>query len=228
MDIVKLEGDIYAIDGDCMIPEIEKRGLCFDLMVDHDIVPRIKGGDVIVDAGAAIGDHTVRYLQAAGARGEVHAFEPCMESFQCLSRNCPNALKYNKVLWNKDTFLFLHVSLGNVGASWVSESPDSEHGEPVQGPIEAIKLDDLALGRVDFIKLDTEGTELFVLEGALETIAKSRPWMVIEMNSGAMARYKHHSGDVYNLLDSLNYDHKSLRNQPGDYCSDCDIIAIPK
>jgi FkbM family methyltransferase len=48
--------------------------------------------------------------------------------------------------------------------------------------IEILRIDDLNLTGIDFIKIDVEGYESFVLDGAIETIKKFRPIILIEID----------------------------------------------
>ena len=214
-------------DEDILSREIKARGLCSDLMVRHSILQHIKPGDVIVDGGAAMGDHTVAYLEAVGPTGRVLAFEPNPDFLECLRHNCPKAEIHDRLLWDSDCEFYLHSPIENVGAGYLTSSPVNRPGETTHGPLHSIQLDDLNLDRLNFMKLDLEGAELFALQGGHKTIQRCRPKIVLEMNPGPSARFGLTAKDVYDLLDSWNYAHHSIRNQPGDYCTDCDILAVP-
>jgi hypothetical protein len=93
-------------------------------------------------------------------------------------------------------------------------------GEPVQ----VIRLDDLGLGRCHLIKVDVEGMECDVLEGARQTIAKYRPVLFVENNTveGSPA--------IIALVDSLEYDaywHISGYFNPGNFFGNQQNIFAP-
>ncbi|QLL06569.1 FkbM family methyltransferase [Mycobacterium vicinigordonae] len=77
----------------------------------------------------------------------------------------------------------------------------------VGGPVATIevpvkRLDDLGLDGVGLIKIDVEGHELAVLRGAVETLDRNRPTIVVE------AEDRHHAGavaEITRLLTSLGY-----------------------
>jgi FkbM family methyltransferase len=143
-------------------------------------------GDVAVDVGANIGVHTVCMAQAVGRTGRVVAFEPQRVIHQLLCAN---------VALN---------GLPNVHA--VHAASGAEPGEIVVPPIDyaaagqfnfgglelggweagertpVVPVDALGLAACRFIKVDVEGMELAVLEGAQRTIARCRPVLYVENN----------------------------------------------
>jgi FkbM family methyltransferase len=63
--------------------------------------------------------------------------------------------------------------------------------------VRVVRLDDLALRAVDYIKIDCEGGELDVLAGAAETIGKWRPLISVEYGAGGYDVYGHRPGDLF-------------------------------
>ena len=70
------------------------------------------------------------------------------------------------------------------------------------GDNEIKTLDSFEFDRVDIIKIDAEGYELPVLQGAKETILRNRPWVQIEGNKSG-ERYGRTKLDIKNFLDDL-------------------------
>ena len=142
----------------------------------------IDTGAIVLDIGANIGAHTVPLAQLVGAAGVVVAFEPQPTLHKILCANLvlnsvPNVLTYAMALGSCEGECLIPVldytqsnNFGGIGMDMVQE------GEAV--PLTT--LDSFQLERVDFIKLDVEGFESKVLEGAAETIARCRPIMYIE------------------------------------------------
>ena len=142
----------------------------------------IAAGAIVLDIGANIGAHTVPLAQLVGVNGVVVAFEPQPVLHKILCANLvlnsvPNALTYAMALGDCEGECLIPVldysqsnNFGGIGMDMVEE------GEAV--PLG--KLDTFELERVDFIKLDVEGFESKVLEGAVDTIARCRPIMYIE------------------------------------------------
>ena len=63
-------------------------------------------------------------------------------------------------------------------------------------------LDSFAFDSVDIIKIDAEGYELPVLQGAKETISRNRPWIQVEGNKSG-ERYGRTKVDIKNFLSDL-------------------------
>ncbi|MFN8392464.1 MAG: FkbM family methyltransferase [Bdellovibrionota bacterium] len=166
--------------------------------------------DVVVDAGAYIGSHTVKLAQLAH-RGQVHAFEPQQIALRLLHENIAlnkltNVVVHETALGDHAGFISMHVrDENNLGATAVVNDP-TDHI-----PLET--LDSLHLTALDFVKIDVEDSELVLLEGAKQTIARFRPVLAIE--SGEWNQPK-----LYEFLDRLNYDHQVF--------SPRQILAQPK
>lgn len=161
--------------------------------------PHIKPGMVVIDAGAAIGDHTVAYIQAAGDPSLVHAFECNPLMVECLYYNCPRAHIHPFALSEYHEELFFHQINENAGASYVDKMPLGGIS------VSAVPLDSYNFSKVGFIKWDLEGYEVKAIRGARETIARCRPIMMIEVIEGQINRAGNTVAELYQELSSLNY-----------------------
>lgn len=221
---MKLTAQGYAvIEDDTHIGKwVEESGrLDHDLTVEGHILPLFRSHFHIVDAGANIGTHTLRYAQVATA-GRVYAFEPNWEAYQCLVHNlreCGNTQCFQSGLSDQyEHAQFLRDP--NAGGS---------HCVRKKGDVPCYALDSLHLPRLDFFKLDIEGYELFALIGAQETILAHRPTILVEMNMGTLARNGVAYKDVFEFLSRMGYEWRSfaqecdLMNEP-----QYDLLATPK
>ena len=72
-------------------------------------------------------------------------------------------------------------------------------------------LDDYDFQKVGFIKIDTEGNELDVIKGAVKTIKRELPIILIEIEQRHLK--KHNITDVFNSILSLGYEGSYLHNK---------------
>jgi len=130
-----------------------------------------KRGEVVVDLGAHIGLYTIRAARTVGKDGLVIALEPDPENFTLLNVNVKfntlsNVVALRMAAYESDGFSIMHKCAGSSGHSLV-RVPHKFIGE-IKVP--TITLDSLVrkynLDRVDWLKIDVEGAELYVLKGA--------------------------------------------------------------
>jgi len=154
-------------------------GVLNDIWVrlEYDRYQALKPTDIVVDAGASMGAFTVKAsLQAQF----VYAFEPEPENFQMLQRNTEklaNVKIFQKALWSSSGLKPFYLSRNWGGHSLIPKT----YGEPIQ--IETVTLDEIVTGRVDFLKVDVEATELDLFKGAKTLLKKYKPFIAIEIHS---------------------------------------------
>jgi FkbM family methyltransferase len=152
---------------------------------------------VVVDAGAHIGNHTIFFSWACK---KVIAFEPSRDSYAFLRRNIwenrlDNVETYNLALSAKPARLRLSLLsvIGDTGNRfWWYEG---EEGGPEPARMQyfrraerevlcdSVPLDSFNFSSLDFLKIDVEGMELEVLDGAEKTIEEFLPLVMIEVLS---------------------------------------------
>ena len=93
--------------------------------------------------------------------------------------------------------------------------------------LERLDKDRLWLEKVNFIKIDVEGYELRVLDGAEDIINKCHPTMVIEVNSKALDRQGTTPGAVLAWLENHGYDYSIMQENCGFTDPLFDILCLP-
>lgn len=89
--------------------------------------------------------------------------------------------------------------------------------------IKCKKLDDLEINQeIKFIKIDVQGFEKMVLEGATNLINKYKPIMVIEVENPCLAQFGYSSKELFETIRNLGYYIFLL-----DYEYPCDHICVP-
>ena len=138
----------------------------------------IKKNAVILDIGANIGNHTLFFAKECQA-SKVYSFEPIIDAYKILTQNIEiNNLK------NVELINFA-VGAEEGYADIIKKFKDNLGGTQLntsnrQTSIKIITIDSLNLQKVDFIKIDTEFFEKQVLDGAIQTIERTKPNIWIE------------------------------------------------
>jgi len=142
----------------------------------------LKFGDVAVDVGANIGVFTLEMSQFVGPKGAVIAYEPQRHLFQTL---CANVALNNRT----NVFAYEAGVGATAGTAWLKcVDPDQPanygglsindlRGGGEKTPI--VALDD-EIGFCNFIKIDVEGMEGEVIEGAKCLISECHPFLYVE------------------------------------------------
>ena len=149
------------------------------------LVSLLRPGDNVIDVGACIGTHAVRFAQRVGPGGAVFAFEPQRHVHQLLCANAAlNALTnihaFQAAVADADGFAQIPAidpwQPRNVGNFSV------EAGDGGTTQVQQVTLDTLTLPTVRLIKVDVEGMEERVLRGAAQLIERDRPALFVENN----------------------------------------------
>jgi hypothetical protein len=86
-----------------------------------------------------------------------------------------------------------------------------------EGDIPMITLDSLALDEVDFIKADCEGFELFALRGAVDTILRCKPVIIVEQKPGRAQKFGLLETEAVTFLEDLGVGYKVVKEMSGDF-----------
>lgn len=173
---------------------------------------------VVLDVGANIGAFALP-LAAAARRGVVHAFEPATATVQRLRRHLQlngldNVVVNHCAVSDRTGTLSLWIPADEWKGRLFNSGRTSVHvGRQQQGwreeSVPCLRLDDYVAGqslqRVDAIKIDVEGAELDVLEGARELLTRFRPVVVMELNAGPLRAAGRSVADVLAFWRSLDY-----------------------
>ncbi len=175
----------------------------------------LKKSSIVYDVGANIG-YTSLLMSAYASEGKVYAFEPLPSNLEILrlivEHNrlqhiiIPVAVAISKAkgqatlqLWRDRTMAFL------------DEARDSQGHEGMgslrvnRTTVDSLVFDE-ALPPPEFLKIDVEGAEALVMEGARRTIARYRPVLLVEVHGPIKA------AQTWDAMDHLSYDYRSLNN----------------
>ena len=192
---------------------------CFDptevkLAVDLLALRRKHHGDgvVAIDCGANIGVHTIEWAAAMTGWGSVLSIEAQERIYYALAgniaiNNCFNAIAVHGAVSSESGVMQIptpnYLVPGSFGSLELRQSSSNEYiGQKIDYEnlvnVRKLALDEYNLPRVDLIKIDVEGMELEVLQGAARSIERSRPVMLIE-------RIKADAGQLRQWLEARGY-----------------------
>ena len=148
-------------------------------------------GDVFVDVGANVGYHTFRASARVGATGRVVAVEANPENARLIAHTIEsNAIGNIELVPVALAAGRGYVSFGTHVGSNGGFLPDgaSTTGSGRGTIVPTLALDDLGLDRVSVVKIDVEGAEGIVIDGATATIERHRPSFVMEFSKEMTTR----------------------------------------
>jgi len=155
---------------------------------------KVQQGDVIFDIGAFIGTHSILFSNLVDDKGKVYCFEPDTKVFEILKNN----IKMNKL----NNVIIEKIGISNKsgesklnlfkegGKSLSSLLFTQKEQNPNYEIIKTSTLDDYCENNnivPNGIKIDVEGAETLVIEGAQNLIEKYSPWIILEFHGHFMS-----------------------------------------
>ena len=159
-----------------------------------------------VDVGANVGIWSRPLSQLFK---KVHAFEPVEKNLECLNKNLEtinNVDIFTHGLSDRNSTGYMVESVKNCGDCMITYNAKLKNR--VFGPDDVVAvrtLDSHDFDNVGLIKIDTQGHELRVLKGAIETLKKNKPVVVFEINED--------KDRCCDLLEGLGAERVILKNK---------------
>jgi FkbM family methyltransferase len=205
----------------------------------------VEPGMQTIDVGANVGAYTLLIAKQAGTNGRVISIEPNPEVFK--------RLEYNITLNNLQNHVATHqIALSDHRGEAILFTPQAEYINrgisslqqyseylTEQTMVGVQTLDDffadLKLDHLDFLKIDTDGSDALIINGGLKTITHFRPRIIFEANYIAHSEPDEAMERVHQELKKLDYQFftvgyfgKLLPCPNSQFLPDNDIICIPK
>jgi FkbM family methyltransferase len=164
---------------------------------------------VFIDIGSNVGLHSM-YAVSLGTH-HVYSFEANPHTYKHLLEN----VIYNKL--NKNQITTLNYAVGeeeseslffddleNRAASSFQRLYNNHDYQELF--VKVVTIDSLNIGKVDLIKIDIEGSELFSIRGALNTIKRTHPIIIVEMLRKWSRIHGYQPNEIISLLEELDYN----------------------
>lgn len=178
----------------------------------------VRPGDTVLDIGANVGAHTLPLARLVGAAGQVIAFEPTKYAHDKLLANLNLNPSIRERVVVRQMLLTALDETGplptHLSSSWPLISDVWRHeqhggvGKETTGA-HAGRLDTYletaGICRVDFMKLDVDGHECAVLDGATATISRYRPIMALEIAPYVLRAHGTSAAELSDRLSTLGY-----------------------
>jgi FkbM family methyltransferase len=195
---INYENNSYSIEyaDDFIHNEVLIKNNFFEIDLLEILRNKVKSFDLVLDIGANVGNHSFYFSNICKSK-QIIAFEPDPKNCLIYRNNNPTATLHQIALSN-----YTSVSYFNNATTYNSGTGKlSLDGIEVQ----VTTLDSFNLSNVTFIKIDTEGEELNILKGMINTIINSKPEMLIEVHNGITIN------DVLSILP-IKYDFELVKS----------------
>jgi FkbM family methyltransferase len=191
---MKLVKGVYLPDSECHLEQWAKeenwryQGEKLDAAMKY-----VRKWDVAIDVGAHCGlwskELSKKFAMVVG-------FEPLAEHRECYERNVKGKyFLHPYALGNEEKSVRIKTNPESTGCSKVHPEGDVE--------VQVKRLDDLYQGPCDFLKVDCEGYEEFVLRGALSLLLENKPAMIVEQKPNNGNFYGLHTVGAVSYLKTL-------------------------
>jgi FkbM family methyltransferase len=193
----------------------------------HDLLATHPGDFVALDLGAQTGCFSL--LATYFPHSKWYAFEPIAEAADALKINLMlndiyNVQVYQMAVTNCTGTIILKMPAMNAwGLSTIGDTP-LRFAPITECEVSCINLDSFVaahhIKKVDFIKIDTEGAEFSILQGAKKMIMRDRPLILMEYNETNLQQCGVHKQDIDNFLHEMGYEWKFVSSE--------DIVCTPR
>lgn len=222
-------GQLMQVDGadTGIVPHLIRDGF-FDLTLTNVILGLLRPGMTFIDIGANFGTYTLLGAEKVGKRGRVIAMEPAPTIAAMLNENvvmnglfrhctvlrcAAGATEGTQVLHQ-----FATRQGSNTMLAHVAEVAQENYGETITShEVVCRTLDSVAtemgLERIDLLKIDVEGFEYEVLNGARGALAKFRPTIILEWGTSFFVDRIDAAHQLYDLITGgLGYDLRRIED----------------
>ncbi len=174
----------------------------YDLQTTQLIRQHLKKNSNCIDIGANLG-HILMEITRAAPKGKHFAFEPIPDLYTSLKKRfSKNTTVLNYALSSKKGTATFNYYPSRPAVSGFRQRDNVSDQEPTLLSVQMERLDDIIPRniKIDLIKIDVEGAELQVLEGAREILKTHTPLVLFECGLGGADVYGTNPDQVFDLF----------------------------
>jgi len=207
--------------------------------IRRNVVALLAPEAVMLDVGASVGAWTIPLARGLGPRARVVAFEPVPANRARLERSIAanglaNVTVVPLALGDAERQVDMWLRSAVTGAVSGTAAVVPTGGGHLTVSMRSLDewAEDVQLDRVDFVKLDVEGAELLVLEGAERTIARFRPLILAEFEPYWMSTHGQSAADgalwaVAHDYSLMRWNRRARRFEPGSMPDSEATLLVP-
>lgn len=179
----------------------------------------VKPGMIVADVGANIGYYTIQLSKLVGFNGRVYAFEPFSSYHKRLIdhlqlNNCHNVFLSefglsDKIATNRKIY-FAGNKSGSATLVSLDDASFSEAGNVNLNTLDNY-VDEIDITKLDFIKVDIDGYEFKFISGALDSLKRFRPIILMEFSHLHLLHEGSGVEELASMLKGLGYSFYSER-----------------
>lgn len=166
-------------------------------------------GTTVLDVGANFGQMSIVFSDAVGKDGTVYSFEAQDTVFEFLKKNiaannCTNVIPIDGAVYNVDgkVLVFPEPSVAQTTFSANAINPKLSSGREVT----TFTIDSLQIKTpVSFMKVDIQGSDLFAMQGAKQTILKNKMPVFFEFEQQFQNQFETTFQDYVDFVADINY-----------------------
>ncbi|BAZ41960.1 group 1 glycosyl transferase [Calothrix sp. NIES-4101] len=212
----------------------------------------IKPGMVVFDVGANIGDYSILFSKLVGKSGKVYCFEATSNTFNQLDQRLEdekytNTYRFQKAVYSENTQIEFNefsdefAAWNSIGKPQMLNPNGCGEYVPILNTtiVEAVSLDSFCkeyqIVNIDYLKVDVEGAESDVLQGASDLLSrKAINFIQFEISQNMLEGLNRSAKSTFDILIQNGYEcHKiSVNGEIGEEVTDSDsfyenYIAFP-
>lgn len=175
----------------------------------------IRPGSTVLDVGSNFGQMAVIFSKVVGKTGTVHAFEA--DPFVCSilrmnikENGCHNVIVHEGAVWHETGKMLFYPDpdfkrFGTYGSYGID--PNATKGRTVQ----SFTIDSLNIqSPISFMKVDIQGSDLFAMKGAVETISRNQMPIIFEFEEQFQNEFGTDINDYNNFINDIHYKIDSI------------------